>query len=706
MTDKHLEKLIKELKGKSKKPDPKEVFKKSISKEDKPKKELNKSEQEKPALNKEEEKKKSFWDLRNLLHPQKKEPKKEIKEPDNQIPKKEPQTPESKQLHQTHSDKSLASTKEKPLKKEQPTTFSSSAQNKAPAKTTSSQKTEEEKKLEKEFDLGLDDLIKEEQKKEIEREKKIFKEQMSTPLTKELLKHKGEFGLKKDIDLTIAPRTKDQREKSSIDLELEKAQDKIIIETKEDVEIYKIPGKPLLYYHIPATRPTPQERLIINTIKEVATRIISFSPYKIRDPEQRRHIYKYKILDIIRSSPELKIPESRIDFYAEAVVREMVGYGIIDPFLKDDNLEEIMVIGPKKPVYLFHRKYEMMLSNVEFYSDQEIQDLINKIAREVGRRVDLSSPLLDARLQDGSRVNATIPPISVSGSSLTIRKFRKDPYSVVDLINLGTMDSRLAAFLWLAVDGLKAKPANILISGGTGSGKTTTLNVLVSYISPRERIITIEDTAELNLPLEHWIRLESRPPGLEGTGEITLDILTKNSLRMRPDRIIVGEIRHDEAFSLFTAMNTGHAGSMGTVHANSSQETLIRVTNPPMNVPETMLSGLDFILVQNRIHDPKKGTIRRITELSEVTGVLAGKPQTQTLFEWDPVTDSFKQTEVVSEYVKELTKYTGLTKLEIDHELEVRADFIESLRKENIRDQKEVSKRMLDFLLEREKHAE
>ncbi|MCX6798471.1 MAG: CpaF family protein, partial [Candidatus Diapherotrites archaeon] len=386
-------------------------------------------------------------------------------------------------------------------------------------------------------------------------------------------------------------------EKSAVEQELERAAGKKLIDSYGEVKIYQLPDKPLLYYYVPVVRPTKQEKTIISTIKEAATRLITISPYRIRDPEQRAAVYKQRILEILRNSPELHIPERLFESYAENVVREMVGYGIIDPLVRDDKLEEIMIIGSGKPVYLFHREYEMMTSNIEFYSDKEIIDLINRIARQVGRRVDISMPLLDARLPDGSRVNATIPPASVDGSTLTIRKFRKDPYSIIDMITMNTLSVDVAAFLWLCVDGLGAKPANILIAGGTSSGKTTLLNCLASFVPDTERIITIEDTAELNLPLKHWIRLEARPPGLEGKGELTLDILTKNSLRMRPDRIIVGEVRHDEAFTLFTAMNTGHEGCMGTIHANSPQETIVRVTNPPMNVPEVMLSGLDFILI-------------------------------------------------------------------------------------------------------------
>jgi len=317
--------------------------------------------------------------------------------------------------------------------------------------------------------------------------------------------------------------------------------EKVLIDSYGDVKIYRVKGDPLLWYVVPVPRPTSGERKIINLLKEATTRIVSLTTSQIRDPEAKKNVYRQKVLEIIDSVPELGIPRTKREFYAEVVVREMVGYGVLDPLVNDELLEEIMVIGPKRPVYVFHRKYGMM------------------------------------KIPDGSRVNATIPPASVDGSTITIRKFRKDPYTVLDLISFGTMSPELAAFLWLAVDGMGAKPANILVSGGTGSGKTTTLNVLATYIPAHERIITIEDTAELNLPLEHWVRLEARPPSIEGTGEISMDVLVKNALRMRPDRIIVGEVRHKEASTLFTAMNTGHDGCMGTIHANSAEETMVRI---------------------------------------------------------------------------------------------------------------------------------
>ncbi len=468
-----------------------------------------------------------------------------------------------------------------------------------------------------------------------------------------------------------------------------------------NVEIFQVEGQDLLVYNVPVPRPNLTEKTIINTIKEVATRLIAIEPYKIRDPEEKRNVYFQKILDILREAEELNIPESKFPFYADAVVREMVGYGLIDELIRDNKLEEIMIIGPKTPVYVFHREYEMMLTNIEFYSDTEVQDLINKIARGVGRRVDISNPLLDARLPDGSRVNATIPPASVSGSTLTIRKFRDDPFSLIDLINYGTISVEVAAFLWLSVDGFGVKPSNSLIAGGTGSGKTTTLNVLASLIPSNERIVSIEDTAELNIPLSHWIRLEAKPPGLEGKGELTMDILTKNSLRMRPDRIVVGEVRHSEAFTLFTAMNTGHNGSLGTIHSNSPQETIVRVTNPPMNVPELMLSSLDLILIQHRLHDRKKGSIRRVTEIAEVSGVLEGKIQVQTIFSRNAVKDSLEATDVQSKYLKEIELLSGLSKKDIKEDLSDREKFLQALVDKGIRSIDEVVRETQRFLFEK-----
>ena len=288
---------------------------------------------------------------------------------------------------------------------------------------------------------------------------------------------------------------------------------KVLVTSYANVKVYKVKGDPLLYYSVPVIKAKGPEKIIINTIKEAATRLITVSPEEIRDPAKRRDFYFKKIKEIIERSPELGVPTSKIDFYADMVVREMIGYGILDILTQDDKLEEIMVIGPNKPVYVFHRQYDMMKTNIMFGNDEEIRNVIDKIARQVSRRVDIQSPLLDARLPDGSRVNATIKPISLGGSTLTIRKFRTDPFSVVDLVSRNTLDSEAAAFLWLAVDGLGAKPANILAglkpSRGSRFRAWAGLLVPIARCSPR--------TAGQSSPIFLWLLSEfsahCRSPG-------------------------------------------------------------------------------------------------------------------------------------------------------------------------------------------------
>ncbi|MCK9293060.1 MAG: CpaF family protein [archaeon] len=458
-----------------------------------------------------------------------------------------------------------------------------------------------------------------------------------------------------------------------------------------DVEIYRLKNQSLLHYKIPVPKPTPSQKLIINTLKEATTRLISTDPYKIRDPLQRKNIYYQKIIDILENASEINIPKHLYPFYANSVVKEMTGYGVLEPLLDDDKLEEIMVVGPKKPVYVYHVSYGMMTTNITFYSDEGIQDIVDKIARTLGRQVDISTPLLDARLPDGSRVNATYPPASIDGSTITIRKFREDPYTIVDLITFKTLNAEVAAFLWCAVEGFGAKPANVLISGGTGSGKTTTLNVLANFIPEADRVLTIEDTAELKLPIKHVIRFEGRPPGLEGKGELSLEILTKNTLRMRPDRIIVGEIRHTEATTLFTAMNTGHDGCMGTIHANSAKETIVRITSPPMSVPPLMLAGVDFIIIQKRLRSAK-GQVRRITAIAEILDVLENDAKVNIIFKWNPETDTLERTEKPIKFFETVKAYTNFDDQDIKKQIENKINVLNNLITKNIRSISDVSK--------------
>lgn len=474
-----------------------------------------------------------------------------------------------------------------------------------------------------------------------------------------------------------------------------------VLDAYGNVRILKVKGEPVPIYEVKMPRLTAEEEEILKKVRERAITEIQIDPSAIPDPEERRRVFMTAVRRMIKEMAPT-ISEGRVELLASVIVQAMIGYERLDPLVRDDNLEEIMVIGANRPVYVWHRRFNMCKTNIVFSSDREILNIIERIARQVGRRIDQQSPLLDARLPDGSRVNATIPPISLDGPTITIRKFRKDPLTIIDLIKYGTLNTDIAAFLWILVDGLGVKPANILVSGGTGSGKTTTLNSLSLFIPPSERVITIEDTAELQLSVEHWVRLETRPPNIEGKGEVTMDDLVKNTLRMRPDRIIVGEVRGPEARTMFTAMNTGHDGCMGTIHANSSRETITRLESPPMSVPKIMIPALDIILMQVRFHSRKKGAIRRVTEIAEVTGIEGENIQLNKLYKYDPAKDELVPTGVPSKALNTLSHHTGMTIRELELEREKRKVILDWMVEKGIRSLEEVGYYIRQFYIDEE----
>ncbi|MBR1397256.1 MAG: CpaF family protein [Selenomonadaceae bacterium] len=317
----------------------------------------------------------------------------------------------------------------------------------------------------------------------------------------------------------------------------------------------------------------------------------------------------------------------------EDICNELLGLGPLEPLLKDESITEIMVNGPKN--IFIEQNGKLQPTEIYFYNDTHLMNIIERILTPLGRRVDESSPLVDARLADGSRVNIIIPPLSLVGPAVTIRKFSKTALAISDLVGFGTLSEDMAYFLQACV---KAR-LNILVSGGTGSGKTTTLNALSSFIPGTDRIVTIEDAAELKLQQRHVVTLEARPANLEGSGAITIRDLVKNSLRMRPDRIIVGEVRAGEALDMLQAMNTGHDGSLTTAHANSPRDVLSRLETmvlmagmdlPVRAVRTQVASAIDLILQQSRIRDGS----RKITHITEVQGMEGDTIILQELFRY------------------------------------------------------------------------
>jgi pilus assembly protein CpaF len=349
----------------------------------------------------------------------------------------------------------------------------------------------------------------------------------------------------------------------------------------------------------------------------------------------------------------------------EAVAAEILGFGPIEPLLKDNSINEIMVNGPKLVYIERHGRLEK--TNIHFQNDEHVMRVIDRIVAPLGRRIDESSPYVDARLPDGSRVNAIIPPLALNGPTITIRKFSKDPYTIDDLIRFGSITPEMAMFMKACVE---AK-LNILVSGGTGSGKTTTLNVLSSFIPNDERIITVENAAELQLRQEHVITLESRPANIEGRGEITIRDLVINCLRMRPDRIVVGEVRGGEALDMLQAMNTGHDGSLTTLHANSPRDALSRMETmvlmagmdlPVRAIREQVASAVQLLIQQDRMKDGS----RKIVGITEVQGMEGDVIVMQDIF-------VFEQTGIEGGKIVGRMKPTG-----------IRPKFIEKFESSNI----------------------
>jgi len=336
-------------------------------------------------------------------------------------------------------------------------------------------------------------------------------------------------------------------------------------------------------------------------------------------------------IEIILAEENLALTLPEKDKLCKEIRDELMGYGPLEPLLHDDTVADILVNGCDK-VYV-EREGKLELTCVRFTDNAHLLKIIEKIASGVGRRIDESCPMVDARLPDGSRVNAIIPPLALDGPALSIRKFSKDPIRLHDLIEFGTITPEIG----LVMDAMVKARLNILISGGTGSGKTTFLNVLSSFIPNTERILTIEDSAELQLQQEHSVRLETRPPNLEGLGEITQRDLVRNALRMRPDRIILGEVRQSEALDMLQAMNTGHDGSLATIHANTPRDAITRletmVAMAGLNIPDKAIrhqisSAIDVVLQLARLSD---GT-RKLIGFHEIVGMEGEMMTMQEIF--------------------------------------------------------------------------
>lgn len=394
----------------------------------------------------------------------------------------------------------------------------------------------------------------------------------------------------------------------------------------------------------------------------------------IRDDLRRvppRRFFTTKELVSVAESffEDLKLVGIKNPYIALKAVFDAYGLGDIEFPLSDPDVEEILINGTKNPTFVYHSDHGYLEAQLDF----DLRRVTRKLLHYFGRP---ASHIVDGHLPDGSRVNVVLEPISEAGTAISIRKFRRMRMTLLDIIKNGTMSVDVAAYLWLLLEGMGVIPHNLIVSGNTGGGKTTTLNALLDLVPFTERIITIEDTRELNLLHPNWVALTKEYDDVE------LRDLLIGALRMRPDRIVVGEVRGPEAETLLAAMNVGHSG-MGTLHANSARDTLRRLSSPPMNVPEEMLPVLNVIVVQHRLRLPGKGTIRRVTEVVELAP-LEGSVNTAVIFRWDPSSDRIQRTDIPSVLIDRMSEYLHTSKGKIAKELDRRRRLLTYALKANL----------------------
>ncbi len=354
------------------------------------------------------------------------------------------------------------------------------------------------------------------------------------------------------------------------------------------------------------------------------------------------------------------------------LIQEMLGLGELEFVIADENLEEIVINSSKEPVWVYHKKYGWLKTNIKLNDESQIYNYATIIGRKVGKQITNLEPLMDAHLTTGDRVNATLFPISTKGNSITIRKFATEPWTIVHLIENKTLSAEVAALIWLSLQ----YEMNMLVGGGTASGKTSILNSMLIFTPANQRIISIEDTRELVLPeFLHWTPMSTRQPNPEGKGEVTMLDLMVNSLRMRPDRIVLGEIRRQrEAEVLFEAMHTGHA-VYATLHAETSVQVKNRLVNPPISVSETLLEALHLVAIQYR---QRRAGIRRMVEIAEIVPT-DGAVATHVVFKWNPRTDTLEKIKDFIRFENEVELHTGFTKKEIKDDLQDKEKILNNL---------------------------
>jgi flagellar protein FlaI len=443
-----------------------------------------------------------------------------------------------------------------------------------------------------------------------------------------------------------------------------------------------------IIYNVEEISMNEDERKVYNDIIDYITWELE-PPKKVEDPRVYLMRYARKAIRLfqMRLGRTPGLSWSKIQYYVE---RDLLGYGILDPLFRDPYIEDISCNGVGKPIYVWHRKYESLPTNIMFEKEEDLDEYVLKLAHMAGKHISVAYPVLDAILPGGHRVAATFQKeVSTKGSTFTIRKFREDPITIVDMMEFGTISPEMAAYFWLLMD----YKMTTLILGVTGSGKTSTLNALANLLRPTYKIVTIEDTPELRLPQDNWVQLVSRPSylGGGGIGEISLFHLVKVSLRYRPDVIIVGEVRGEEAYVLFQSIATGHSG-MTTLHAESIDAAVKRLTSPPMNIPTSYIPLINVAMVIKRVvkidESGRPRPVRRITNIWEIEDY----EKYRDIAKWDPIRDRFEINLSNSLVIRTVSDMTGRSPTDLIEEVARRKAVLEWLLANRIRSYRDVAR--------------
>jgi flagellar protein FlaI len=460
-----------------------------------------------------------------------------------------------------------------------------------------------------------------------------------------------------------------------------------------EITILNKPEEFVPIYKVSISKISKTTELILEKIRQQLIKQVNLGIVEIKDQKKSRVIEKKfeKTIKVLINKYFPDIDKKTKEFLVTYLIQKSLGLGNIEIMMNDDFIEEIVINSAKEPLWIYHKKHGWLKTNIKIRNEEKTRHYATMIGREVGRQITVLDPLLDAHVGKGDRVNATLMPISTHGNTITFRKFSRDPFTITHLLRYNTISYSAAALIWLSMQ----YELSAIIAGGTASGKTTTLNVLATFFPPNQRIISIEDTREMKLPkFLHWVPLSTRQPNAEGKGEITMGNLLVNSLRMRPDRILVGEVRRKrEAETLFESIHTGHS-CYATFHANTAQETVKRLTNAPIDVPETMLPAISMIIIQFR--NRRTGN-RRTFQIAEI--LEDATPN--VLLQYDAKKDVLVEKNKSKALMDKLKLFTGFTEKEINKDLKEKEKILDYLVKNSIDTVDNVGRVMAEYYTNR-----